>query len=184
MAANSESLGGRIRRRTAAALMRLAQPTVPEQNREGMWSIPASFLYVYFGLMALLCIPPLAVIISEQTATLPNESWWMKSITLIRQSATEFGPVGLGNAIASLIIAQGGFTIMVLYYHMINKLVAPVIKRHEARGEAQGLARGRAESNKKWREWNRRRLDHEAQGLPFDEPPPDEDTVPRDEERE
>ena len=160
--------------------MRLAQPTVPEPYREGMWSIPTSFLYVYFGLMALLCIPPLAVIISEQTAALPDEIWWMKSITLIRQSATEFGPVGLGNAIASLIIAQGGFTIMVLYYHMINKLVAPVIRRHEARGEAQG----RAESNKRWREWNRRRLDHEAQGLPFDEPPPDEDTVAWDEGQE
>ena len=168
--------------------MRLAQPTVPEQNREGMWSIPTSFLYVYFGLMALLCIPPLAVIISEQTAALPDEIWWMKSITLIRQSATEFGPVGLGNAIASLIIAQGGFTVMVLYYHMINKLVAPVIRRHEnrgeARGRAEGIKEGRTKTNQAWREWNRRRLDHEAQGLPFDEPPPDEDTVAWDEEQE
>ena len=180
MAENSESLRRRILHWIAAALVPLAQPAVPEQNREGMWSIPASFLYVYFGLMALLCIPPLAVIISEQTAALPNESWWMQSITLIRQSATEFGPVGLGNAIASLIIAQGGFTIMVLYYHMINKLVTPVIKRHENRGEA----RGRAEANKAWRKWNQRRLDHEAQGLPFDEPPPGEDTIPTDEEPE
>ena len=175
MAETSESLRARIRRRLSDALMRLAQPAIPQQNREGIWSIPAAFLYVYFGLMALLCIPPLAVIISEQIEALPNESWWMQPITLIRKSATEFGPVGLGNAIASLIVAQGGFTVVVLYYHMLNKLVAPVIKRHEARGEAQGLARGRAESNKKWREWNQRRLDHEAQGLPFDEPPPDQD---------
>ena len=71
---------------------------------------------------------------------------------------------------------------MVLYYHMLNKLVAPVIKRHEdrgeakgeARGEAKGEARGRAEANREWREWNQRRIDHEARGLPFDEPPPGE----------
>ena len=59
---------------------------------------------------------------------------------------------------------------MVLYYHMINKLVTPVIKRHENRGEVRGEARGRAEANQAWRKWNQRRLDHEAQGLPFDEP--------------
>ena len=58
---------------------------------------------------------------------------------------------------------------MVLYYHMLSRLVDPIIKRHENRGEA----RGRAKTNQAWREWNRRRLDHEAQGLPFDEPPPD-----------
>ena len=74
---------------------------------------------------------------------------------------------------------------MVLYYHMLNRLVDPIIKRHENRGEARGRAEGieegraegvregRAKTNQAWREWNRRRLDHEAQGLPFDEPPPD-----------
>ena len=178
MSEKREGLWTKIRHRLVIALIRLTQPTVPEQSREGMWSIPTSFLYVYFGLMTLLCIPPLAIIISEQIAALPNESQWMKPITLIRQSATEFGPVGLGNAIVSLIIAQGGFTIMVLYYHMLNRLVTPIIRRHEnrgeARGRAEGIKEGLAEANQAWREWNQRRLDHEAQGLPFDEPPPDQ----------
>ena len=172
----------KIRRRLADALMRLAQPPLPGPHREGMWSIPASFLYIYFGLMALLSLPPLAVIIAERIAALPGESRWLAPITVIRESAAEFGPVGLGNAIIALLIAQGGFTLMVLYYHMLNKLVAPVIKRHEdrgeakgeAKGEARGEARGRAEANREWREWNQRRIDHEASGLPFDEPPPGE----------
>ena len=175
------SLPARIRRWVMAALFRLTQPSLPEQNREGMWSIPASFLYVYFSLMALLCVPTLAVIIAEQAEVLADESWWMTPIALIRQSAAEFGPVGLGNAIISLIIAQGGFTVMVLYYHMLNKLVVPVIKRHEAQGREKGREEGAAQANKAWRMWNQRRLDHEAQGLPFDEPPPDQ---PSDEEEE
>ena len=43
-----------------------------------MWSIPASFLYIYFGLMVLLCVPLLAVIMAERIAALSDESWWMK----------------------------------------------------------------------------------------------------------
>lgn len=194
MPENGEGLRARIRRWLVAALIRLSQPP-PVNEREAMWSIPASFLYVYFGLMLLLCAPPLAVIVAEQAAALPDESWWMKPITVIRRSATEFGPVGIGNAIAALIIAQGGYTIMVLYYHMLSKLVDPIIKRHEergeARGEAQGLekgleegrkegleegrAEGAAQVNEAWRGWNQRRLEHEAQGLPFDEQPPDQE---------
>ncbi len=72
---------------------------------------------------------------------------------------------------------------MVLYYHMLSKLVDPIIKRHEERGEARGEAQGREEGreegatqvNNAWRGWNQRRLEHEAQGLPFDEPPPDQE---------
>ncbi len=67
---------------------------------------------------------------------------------------------------------------MVLYYHMLNRLVYPLIRRHEERGEAEGEARGRAEgmdkANKAWRKWNQARMDAEAKGLPFDEPPPDQ----------
>ena len=109
-----------------------------------MWSIPASFLYIYFGLMVLLCVPPLAVITAELIAALSDESWWMKPIVVVGETATAFGPVGLGNAIAALILVQGGFAIMVMYYHMINQLVTPIIKRHEARG--------RAETNQAWEE--------------------------------
>ena len=55
---------------------------------------------------------------------------------------------------------------MSLYQAMVNRYVIPVI---EAR-----RAEGRAESNAQWRAWNRRRMDAEAQGLPFTEPPPDD----------
>ena len=41
-----------------------------------------------------------------------------------------------------------------------------------AQGHAQGRAEGRAETQTLWQEWNRRRLEHDARGEPFDEPPP------------
>ena len=41
-----------------------------------------------------------------------------------------------------------------------------------AQGLAQGVAEGHSERQKLWQEWNQRRLEHEARGETFDEPPP------------
>ena len=45
-----------------------------------------------------------------------------------------------------------------------------------AKGYAEGLAEARAqgyaEIQKPWQAWNARRLDHQAAGKPFHEPPP------------
>ena len=38
--------------------------------------------------------------------------------------------------------------------------------------EAEGEARGAAKNQRKWEFWNQRRLEAEAKGQPFDEPPP------------
>jgi predicted transposase YdaD len=43
-------------------------------------------------------------------------------------------------------------------------------KRREARQE--GREEGRAETNAAWDEWNQRRIQAEANGEPFAEPPP------------
>ena len=58
---------------------------------------------------------------------------------------------------------------MSLYQFMVNRYVNPVIERHRAEGRAEG----RDEERVQWRQWLERRNDAEAQGLPFDEPPPD-----------
>ena len=45
--------------------------------------------------------------------------------------------------------------------------------REEARREAQEARKqGHAEADAAWRGWNQRRLEAEANGLPFNEPPP------------
>ena len=53
---------------------------------------------------------------------------------------------------------------MSLYQAMVNRFVIPVIEKHRDEG--------RAEERAAWRAWNRRRLDAEAQGQPFNKPPP------------
>ena len=47
-------------------------------------------------------------------------------------------------------------------------------KRQEGRaeGRAEGKVEGRAERDAEWGEWNRRRMEAEANGETFTEPPP------------
>ena len=42
-------------------------------------------------------------------------------------------------------------------------------------GRAQGRTEGRAEGDARWRDWLNRKAEAEAQGIPFDEPAPDEE---------
>ena len=53
---------------------------------------------------------------------------------------------------------------MVTARYLTNKFVKPLIERHKAEGEAA--------ANRRWTEWNSRRLEAERAGVPFDEPPP------------
>ena len=47
-----------------------------------------------------------------------------------------------------------------------------MLKRRRARQLAEAEERGRANLSAEIREWNARRLEAEAKGEPFDEPPP------------
>ena len=50
--------------------------------------------------------------------------------------------------------------------------VAQVRDQIHAEGEAKGEAKGVAKANRLWQEWNRRRMEAEAEGRRFDETPP------------
>ena len=72
---------------------------------------------------------------------------------------------------------------MSLYHVITNRFAKPVIESHEARGREKGRQEGRAEGwaeghtaeRAAWRDWLNRKNAAETQGLPFDEPPPDEE---------
>ncbi len=67
--------------------------------------------------------------------------------------------------------------LMVISNYLIINLLKPAQEKFLARGEARGEARGRAaalaEATRKMEGWNRRRLEAQAKGEPFDEPLPD-----------
>ena len=63
---------------------------------------------------------------------------------------------------------------MALYQFLTNALTKPAIERNIAKGREEGRTEGLAEANRRWGEWLQRRNDAEAEGRPFDEPPPNE----------
>ena len=81
-----------------------------------------------------------------------------------------------------------GGTLMVTARYLGNKFVQPLIERHKAEGRVEGreegmtegIAVGRvegreegeADANRRWTEWNSRRVEAERAGVSFDEPPP------------
>ncbi len=50
--------------------------------------------------------------------------------------------------------------IMLLYFHKIEQATK------------QGIEQGRSENHREWSDWNTRRQEAEAKGIPFNEPPP------------
>ena len=93
-----------------------------------------------------------------------------------------------------LIIFKEGVDIMFRRYNEWRVEHAERLVKAEAAGRAEGLEQGRAEGITEGRAagiaeayqaiaaWNARRLDAEAKGLPFDEPPPGNGTAPPSEE--
>ena len=61
---------------------------------------------------------------------------------------------------------------MITKRYLENKFVRPLIEQHEERGRAQGEKQGAEQERQRWEAWNRRRLEAEAKGEPFNEPPP------------
>lgn len=61
---------------------------------------------------------------------------------------------------------------------IIEKVIQPLrVEQREighVEGRTEGCTEGRTESNMQWRHWLDRKARAEAEGEPFDEPPPDE----------
>ena len=166
-----------MRRRFVRFLVASAR-LLPDE-REGIWSIPRPLQIIYFPLFIGICVPLLIDTVKEVTSLHPEAGL----VTIARATASEFAAVAVGTAIVTLLAVQGGYIIMMAIYHIItNRFTKPVIEEHIAQGREVGLAEGVDKSNKAWREWLQKRDNAEAQGLPFDEPSPDQQSRHKDEE--
>lgn len=109
------------------------------------------------------------------------------TIAVIERDSTVTPGIGA----STLILMEGVSYLMITYNYLHNKFVQPLIDKREAEmeqrmaegraqgrtegraeGIAEGKAAGKAEMNMRWVDWNRRRIEAEGKGVPFDEPPP------------
>ena len=148
-------------------------------ERDSIWSVRRPLINLYLALFAIQS----GWLVSKIVRGLldkhdPSSLDGLESIAF--DTLSGIGEPGLGAAIISLIIVEGITTVMVMYNLGMNLLVRPIVRWHESRGEARGEARGQARgqargealASRRWEEWNQRRMEAEARGERFDEPPP------------
>ena len=177
---------------------RLLPPATPQpEDRESIWSIYRRDARTFFRLVTLLWLVALAYV-SFKTLNAPAAEWksaaswpwWQTAGDFSLAVLSDFSSVAIGIAILAMLLTRplnlSGELLMSLYQAMVNRFVIPVIEKHRdegrvegrvegrAEGRVEGRVKGRAETNAEWGAWNRRRIDAEARGLPFDEPPPGE----------
>ena len=147
-----------------------------EEDDEAIWSVPRPFKRAYSIALSAICSPLLITIVIEKIETTKPAGWWTNVTTVTGEAATEFAPIGIGVAIALLVIAHLGAVIMSLYHMIANRWVKPVVEEHIAQGREEGLEegreQGRAEVIAEVQAWLRRKSEAEAKGDPFSEPPP------------
>ena len=69
-----------------------------------------------------------------------------------------------------LLLHKGGNLLM----SIIEKVIQPLLNAQRQLGHTKGRTEGLTESNAQWRNWLDRKNRAEAEGRPFNEPPPDE----------
>ena len=179
----------KIRFQFVRLLVFLATP-MDDDDRTAIWSIPKPLTVAYFVIFPGASVWTIAEIVQVRMASYCGFVWTVAAAAtseldcvvtwnaLIRETAVEFAPSGVGIAIGTLIAMYGVAALMGIYGILTNTFTKPIIARHIAQGHVQGREEGREEATKErdraWRSWNARRMEAEASGLPFDEPTPDQ----------
>ena len=160
--------------------MRQERETPPDGSeqsaqRESIWSVSRRWKAIYFPLFTALTIIGAGYVVWHGITHRPPGDIHDAIVSIILRLA----PTIIVSAGAGVVVTElGRYAAMLsdILREKTDKWIAKSRKedREKARagGLAEGHATGLAEMQKLWLGWNRRRLEHEARGEPFDEPPP------------
>ena len=158
----------------------LPSPVPRLGDHVSIWSVTARDARTFFRIAALLWLVAFIFIVYQKLVGQgppPADRDWRIGGEFLLVVLADLGTVGLGIAIVSMLLTRAvnktGEVLMSFYQFVVNRFVIPVIEEHEARGRAEGLEQGRAESQAEWRAWNERRLAAELDGREFTESPPE-----------
>jgi hypothetical protein len=154
----------------------LTASATADPERSSIWSVPRPFIRLYLVLFTIQAGWLLSIIVRDVLENHGSGRWE----TIAYETLRGLSQPGVGVAITSLLVVEGISYVMVMYNLWMDLLVRPIVKRHERRGEARGIAIGEARGvaigearvSQQWEEWNRRRIDAEARGEAFTQPPP------------
>ena len=134
------------------------------EARESIWSVPPGLRALYFAQFTLWTLAGIGVLVWYEVFVNTSDTASQTMMAIIRSTGT----VTVGAAGISLVTMEAPRIVMVVADYFTKRWLNPLKEklREEARAE------GRAEMNTAWQTWNERRMAAEANGDPFDEPPP------------
>ena len=142
------------------------------EDRLSIWTIPRSEITAFFAFFTVLNILGLSFVGFHESEIKQTQG----ILNIIREVIADAGSVTAGSA--GVAIAASEFTrwTMVVASYFRDKFVIPQREKLREQGREQGHDQGRDQGRREmaaiWQEWNRRRLDAEARGENFGEPPP------------
>ena len=133
-------------------------------GRVSIWSISQNWGVIYY------------ILFSAQTTVALCMISWQKIVTKPEDTPTET-LIAIGQASAPLILTIAAETlVIVLAMEGIAMLAERYLKKRYEVGKEEGTMQERARAKARFDAWNKRRLEAESEGKPFDEPSPDFDS--------
>ena len=127
-------------------------------ERESMWSVPKRFKSVYFPLFYLLGIIGIAWSVWYEAARIGSTGSYHDIASAV---VAKLPAVLMGAAFVSLVITE------------VVMVIAGMLEEYYDKRRARLQAEVETRVHQMWSDWNQRRLEAEARGEDFDEPPPD-----------
>lgn len=132
--------------------------------RESIWSISPRWKTAYFLLFSIQSLAGTGLLSWYEVAQRTEDG----AIETVLAIISGMAQVGVAAAVATVVTTEVIQNIMVTGEYLRQKLVKPLIEKQRAEGRKEGLEQRQAA----WEAWNRRRIDAESKGEPFDEAPP------------
>ena len=139
-----------------------------EPERESVWSVARRWVPWFLLLICLMTVAWIGFVFWVEATQFIHETQSQMVIAAVNKGAPASPLIFLFAIVAVSAADSLEGMVVVTKRYLDSKLVEPVRKRLREEGEAIGEERER----KRWEAWNRRRLEAQARGEPFDEPTP------------
>ena len=139
-------------------------PDSESSHRESPLSVAQKWLPWCLALIFTMTAGWTALVAWSEVSDGEYESVAKTAISVVGEAAPAAPLLVLYAILTISTIDFWGGLIVVTARYLGNKFVKPLQEKLRAEGKA--------EERRKWTEWNRRRLEAESEGIPFNEPPP------------
>ena len=144
----------------------------PNQQRESIWSVPLEYRVFYFSLFVIQSLIGIGYVVWHEVWINDGDSLHATIATIILMDVAVIAhSAGIGVIVSEMKMVIAQYLEQRYYGPKRRKALAEA----KAEGREEGVKQGLEQANAKFREWNARRLEADAKGEPFDEPPPLDD---------